>query len=78
LETCPSRRLTFNNPPLKYLVFSLEEEEVWEKVLLGKGQEECSLSTSLLFFKMIVLLVMQFKAMCLYPKHFKHLMELDL
>ena len=58
------------------LVLSIEEEEVWERVLLGKGEEKCLLSSSL-FFKIIVLLIGQFKAMCLYPKHSKHLMELD-
>jgi len=62
---------------LRGLVLSIKEEEVWEEVLWGEGEEKCSLSSSL-FFKKIVLLIGQFKVMCLYPKHLKHLMELDL
>jgi len=54
---------------------SLEEEDTFFK---GEGGNECSLSTSLLFFNIMVLLVGQFKAMCLYLKHLKNLMELDL
>ena len=78
MGTCPSWRLTINNPLSRGLVLLIEEEEeVWEEVLLGKGEEKCLLSSSL-FFKIIFLLIGQFQAMCLYPKHLKHLMELDL
>ena len=58
------------------LILSLEE--VWEEVLLGEGGEECSLFTSLLRFKAMVLLVGQFQAMCPYLKHLKHFIELVL
>ena len=37
---------------------------MWEEVLLGEGGEECSLSTSFLRFKAMVLLVGQFEANC--------------
>jgi len=76
LGTCPSWHLTINNPLSRGLVLSIEEE-VWEEVFWGEEEEKCSLSSSL-FFKIIFLLIGQFKAMCLYPKHLKHLMELDL
>ena len=76
LETCLSWCLIINNPRSRGLILSLEE--VWEEVLLGEGGEKCSLSTSFLKFKAMVLLVWQFEAMCPYPKHLKHLMELDL
>jgi len=77
LETCLSWCLIINNPPSRGLILSLEEE-VWEEVLLGEGGEECSLFTSLLRFKAMVLLVGQFEAMCPYPKHLKHFIELIL
>jgi len=51
---------------------------VWEEVLLGEGGEKCSLSTSFLRFKAMVLLVGQFEAMCPYPKHLKYFIELVL
>ena len=77
METCLSWCLIINNPPLRGLILSLEEE-VWEKVYLREGGDECSLSTSLLRFKATVLLVGQFEAMCPYPKHLKHFIELVL
>jgi len=40
--------------------------------------EKYSFSTSPFGFKVMILLVWQIKAMCTYPKHLKHLMELDL
>jgi len=51
---------------------------VWEEVLLGEGGEEFSLSTSLLRFKAMVLLVGKFEVMCPYPKHLIHFIELVL
>jgi len=46
--TCPSWHLTIKNPLSRCLVLSIEEE-VWEEVLLGKGEQTCSLSSSLYF-----------------------------
>ena len=51
---------------------------MWEEVLLGEGGEECSLYTSLLRFKVMVLLIGKFEAMCPYPKHLKNFIELVL
>jgi len=77
LKTCFSWCIIINNPPSRGLILSLEEE-AWEEVLLGEGGEECPFSTSFLRFKAMVLLVGQFEAMCPYPKHLKHFIELVL
>jgi len=81
LGTCPSVHLIISKSPLLGLISSSldEEEEAWEDVFLeGEGEEECSLSTSPLAFMVMVLLEGQLEAMCAYPKHIKHLIELDL
>jgi len=51
--------LTTNNPPsLGLILTSFEEgEEVCEEELLGGEGEECSISTSLLGFKILLLFV---------------------
>ena len=77
METCLSWCFIINNSPSRGLILSLEEE-VWEEVLLGEKGEECSLSTSLLRLKAMVLLVGQFEVICPYPKHIKHFIELVL
>jgi len=63
------------SPSQGLISLSLEEEE---SSLEGEGGEERSLSTKPLGFKVMVLLVGQFKAMFPFPKNFKHFMELDL
>jgi len=78
--TCSSMCLTTNKPPSLGLISSSheDEKEMWEEELLGSKGEECSLSTCPLRFKVMVLFNGQLEAMCPYPKHLKHLMELVL
>jgi len=78
--TCPSMSLITNkSSSLNFISSSLEEEEeeVWEEDFLGQRRQECSLSTSSLVFMVMVLLVGEFEAICPYPKHSKHFIELD-
>lgn len=74
--TCLNTCLTINNPSLHSLILSPLEEK--ESSFEEEVVEECSFSTLPLDFKVMIIFVRKLKAMCSYPKHLKHFMELDL